>query len=247
MIFILLIKYIIFLGIIFSHEIYDKPNWKKYYRGSYIFNNNSDYGFGAYSRFKRTTKHTFKDLRFFLHATGSNSYKKLRYKNSSRLREFYSFYNFSTIAIDQNTKVGVDIRYHGNQGLGVFLKNFNKAHINAEIALAYDISDYLNDSRKTSYFKSGLFWDYEFDLYEIKFEIENFKQISELMNEQDLSRIEILFESYFSIDDNWQIIIGYEYEKIKKSRNDINSSIYISVGYHDLLNVSKLRSKIFRN
>ena len=53
--------------------------------------------------------------------------------------------------------MGVNLRYHGDQGFSRFLNNSNFGHVNTEIALAYDISDYLNDSRKTLYLKSGLY------------------------------------------------------------------------------------------
>ena len=156
----------------FSHVIEDKPKWRQYYRGSYIVNENHDYGVGAYFRFKRTTRYTFKDFRVFTHFIKGESYKKIRYKDSSKFRDWSRFYNYTTISIDQNSKIGVDVRYHGNQGVGVFLKDFKRGHINGEIALAYDISDYLNTSEKTSYIKSGLYWDQDFDIFEIKFQNE---------------------------------------------------------------------------
>ena len=162
---------------LFSHSVEDPPKWKKYYRASYIINESQDYGLGGYFRLKRTTKHTFKDLRVFLHFIEGESYKKIRYKDSSKFREWDRFYNYTTISIDQNSKIGVDIRYHGNQGFGIFVKDFEKGHVNAELALAYDISDYLNTSEKTSYIKSGIYWDYNFIDYEIKLEIENYHQI----------------------------------------------------------------------
>ena len=239
------IIYISLLNLFLSHDVEYSPSWKQYYRGSYIFNEDSGYGLGGYCRFKRTTKHTFKDLRVFLHFTEEDSYKKIRYKDSSRFRELYNFYNYTTISIDQNTKVGVDIRYHGNQGIGMFLKDFDNGHINSEVALAYDISDYLNDSRKTSYFKSGIYWDQDFSAYEVKLEIENFYQISDIVNDKNLSRLEVLFELYYPINDGWRVILGYEHENFRSSDNTSNSSVYLSIGYSDFFNFPDLKNIFF--
>tara|TARA_Y100001970_G_scaffold272151_1_gene368479 strand:- start:1661 stop:2395 length:735 start_codon:yes stop_codon:yes gene_type:complete len=229
---------------LFSHSIEDVAKWKKYYRVSYIVNENHDYGLGGYFRVKRTTRYTFKDLRVFMHFVEGDSYKKIRYKDSSKFRDWDRFYNYTTVAIDQNSKIGVNLRYHGNQGVGLFVKNFKNGHINAEIGLAYDISDYLNDSAKTSYFKNGIYWDQKFSDYEIKFEIENYKQITDIIID-DLSRTEILFEVYFPIQDNLRVILGYEYEDFNNSVNSINSSVFLSIAYYDALDIDKLKKQLF--
>ena len=223
-----------------SHQIEDSAKWKKYYRASYIVNENHDYGLGGYLRVKRTTEHTFKDLRVFLHFIEGESYRKIRYKDSSKFRDWDRFYNYTIVAIDQNSKIGVNLRYHGNQGFGLFVKNFKGGHINSEIGLAYDISDYLNNSIKTSYLKSGVYWDHKFNNYEIKFEIENYKQITDILIE-DLSRTEILFEAHFPIQGNLSVILGYEYEDFINSNNNINSSVYLSIGYYDTFNINKFK------
>ncbi len=235
---------LLFFTILFSHQIVDIPSWKKYFRTSYIVNESHDYGLGGYFRVKRTTRYTFKDLRVYLHFIEGESYKKIRYKDSSKFREWESFYNYTTVSIDQNSKIGVNLRYHGNQGVGLFVKDFKNGHINTEIGLAYDISDYLNDSAKTSYFKSGIYWDQKFTDYEVKFEIENYKQITDVIID-DLSRTEILLEIYFPIQNNLRVILGYEYEDFNSSINSINSSIFLSIAYYDVLNMGKLKNQLF--
>ncbi len=235
---------VLLLASLFSHQIEDSAKWKKYYRASYIVNENHDYGLGGYFRFKRTTKYTFKDLRIFLHFIEGDTYKKIRYKDSSKFRDWTRFYNYTTVAIDQNSKIGVDLRYHGNQGIGLFIKDFKKGHINTEIGLAYDISDYLNNSAKTSYFKSGIYWDQKFSDYEIKFEIENYKQITDIVVE-DLSRTEVLCELYFPIRNNLRVILGYEYEDFNNSNNSVNSSVFLSIAYYDIFNIDEFKNKLF--
>jgi len=243
-----MIKYyfivVLLLTIIFPHQIDDPIKWKQYYRASYIVNESHDYGLGGYFRLKRTTKYTFKDLRVFLHFVEGESYKKIRYKDSSKFRDWTRFYNYTTVAIDQNSKIGVDLRYHGNQGIGLFIKNFEDGHINAEVGLAYDISDYLNDSAKTSYLKSGIYWDQKLNDYEIKFEIENYKQITDVLIE-DLSRTEILFEIYVPIRNNLRVVLGYEYEDFNNSNNSMNSSVFLSIAYYDIFNISKFKNRLF--
>ena len=57
--------------------------------------------------------------------------------------------------------------------------------------------------------------------------------------------MEILFEIYFPIQDNWRVILGYEYEDFRNSENNINSSAYLSIGYHDNLNIKKIKNPLF--
>jgi hypothetical protein len=237
---------LLFVSYVFLHEVDDSPEWKQYYRGSYIVDENHDSGLGIYYRLNRKTKYTFRDIRAYLHFIKDYQYKKIRYKASNKFINFSRFYNYSTISIDQNSKIGIDIRYHGNQGIGFFVKESNNSHINTEFALAYDISDYLNDSRKTSYIKSGLYYDKKFSENEIKLEIEYYSQITDLIDNVDLSRIEILFESYFQITDNLSLIVGYELESFESTDDNFNSSIFLSIGYDNIFNVDKIKKRLLK-
>ena len=227
---------------IFSHDIDDHSNWKQYFRGSYIQDENNDSGLGIYYRLNKKSKYTFRDIRAYLHFIKDYEYKKIRYKSSNKFIDFKRFYNYSTISIDQNSKIGVNVRYHGNQGLGFFIKESNNGHINAEIALAYDISDYLNDSRKTSYLKSGVYYDKKINNNEIKIEVEYYTQITDLIDNIDLSRLELLVESYFEINENLNLIIGYELENFESTDNNLNSSIFLSIEYHKDFDINKFIS-----
>jgi len=233
-----------FISILYSHNIESDPEWKRYHRGSFIVNEEHNYGFGGYLRLKRTTDYTFRDLRIYIHLIENNTYQKIRYKNSRKFLDLKNMYNYTTIAIDQNTKIGVNVRYHGNQGFGYFLKKNKNAHLNTEIGIAYDVSDYLNDSSKTSYFKTGVYWDQDFDSYEIKLEIEDYIQITDI-NLEDLSRMEISLELFFQIKKDFNIILGYEYEDFKNSKNNINSSVYLSIERVKTFNFNKLKNKLF--
>ena len=234
----------LFLSLFLAHQVEDPPKWKRYYRGTFI-GEADEYGYGGYLRIKRTTRYTFKDLRVFMHFIGSDSFKKIRYKDSSKFRDFNRFYNYGTVSIDQNSKVGIDMRYHGNQGFGMFVKDSDNGHVNAELGMAYDISDYLNDSRKTSYLKTGLYWDQDFKDFEIKLELEHYNQISDIIENSNLSRFEMLLELYWPIYENWSIVLGYETEQFEYSNNSTNSSKYISISYHDFFNIRKISKKLF--
>ena len=238
------ITFLLVISYIFTHDINDNPKWKQYYRGSYIVDENHDSGLGVYYRLNRKAEYTFRDIRAYLHFIKDYQYKKIRYKTSNKFIDFNRLYNYSIISIDQNSKIGVDVRYHGNQGIGFFIKESNYSHINCELALAYDISDYLNDSRKTSYIKSGLYYDKKFSNSELKLEVEYYSQITDLIDEIDLSRLELLFESYYQINENLSLIIGYELESFESTDDNFNSSIFLSIGYDNIFNIDKIKKKI---
>ena len=67
---------------------------------------------------------------------------------------------------------------------------YKDGHVITEISHAYDMSDYLNNNRKTSYARSGIYWDYSSKFFGSKLEFEYFYQISEVV-EENLSRTQI--------------------------------------------------------
>ena len=99
----------------------------------------------------------------------------------------------------------------------------------------------MNDSRKTSYIKNGFYWDKTFNDIELKLEVENFHQITDLIDNIDLSRFEFLFELYFPLNDELEVILGYELEHFESSDSKINSSVFLSVGYNDIFNIKKIK------
>ena len=235
------ILYLILFSFLLSHDTNLTSSWKQYFRGSYIVDESGGKGFGGYFRLNKKNNYTFRDFRAYLHFVDDYQYKKIRYKSSNKFLDFMNLYNFSTVSIDQNSKIGVNIRYHGNQGIGFFLKETKNTRLNTEIALSYDISDYLNDSRKTSYIKSGMYYDKIFKENEIKLEIEYYSQITDLIDEIDLSRFEFLFESHFNINESLDFIIGYELESFNTTDESFNSSIFFSIGYDKYFDLEKFK------
>ena len=116
----------------------DSAKWKHYVRGGGVRATN-DNGLSGYYRINRSSKYSFGDLRLYLYGLQNNSYAFIRYKSSSKYRRWPKFYRFSTIAYQKNTQAGVALRYHFNQGLGLFVLPYSKGHIITEIAHAYDL------------------------------------------------------------------------------------------------------------
>ena len=216
---------------IYCHDLKDDfIKWKRYSRLSAIQSKNSKIGAGTYFRLKRHTKNTFKDLRIFAHWISKNdTYFKLRYKDSNKFIKFSQFYKFTVVSFDQNKKVGLNIRSQGGQGMGYFLFDYDYGHINTEFSFSYDIMDHLNDTKKTSYIKIGAFWDNNLPIFETKLEFEAIYQISDIVDNNDLSRIEILFEFFLPLKKHIILIAGYEMEDYFKQ--DSGYSYFVSVGY----------------
>ena len=213
----------------------DFIKWKRYFRCGLIQSENQNFGIGTYGRLKRSTKYTFKDLRLFIHyISDSDTYLKLRYKDSSKFIKFSKLYKFTVVSFDRNEKVGLNIRSQGSQGIGMFLLEYPFGHINTELSYSYDVMDHLNDTRKSSYIKVGAFWDNDLLLVQSKLEFEAIYQISDAVGNEDLSRFEILFEVFYTITKNITIISGYEREDYFHQPS--GHSIFFSIGYKAPLN-----------
>ena len=224
-----IITLLLFCASLYGHDVEDDfIKWKRYSRVGAITENN-EFGVGTYFRINRLTKYTFKDLRLFTHriSTG-DTYLKFRYKDSNKFIKLNKLYHFTVLSFDRNEKVGLNIRSHGSQGVGLFLFNYTYGHINTELSFSYDMMDHFNDTRKTSYVKIGTFWDNNLPLFETKLEFEAIYQISDIVDD-DLSRIEILFEFYYPIMKNINIIAGYEREEYLKQASGY--SYFFSIGY----------------
>ena len=229
-----IITLLLLCSCLYGHDVKDDfIKWKCYSRFGAITENN-ELGIGTYFRINRRTKYTFKDLRLFAHqiSTG-NTYIKLRYKDSKKIIKFNKFYNFTVVSFDRNEKIGLNIRSHGSQGVGFFLFNYTYGHINTELSFSYDMMDHFNDTKKTSYVKIGTFWDNNLPIFETKLEFDLIYQISDVVDD-DLSRIELLFEFYYPIMKNINIIAGYEREEYFEQKSGY--SYFFSIGYKKSIN-----------
>ena len=200
----------------------DSLLWKQYVRGGGA-QAEKDKGFFGYYRLKRQTPFTFRDLRLFGYGLEKESFIYVRYKSSDRYRTLNEFYRYTTTSYRKNTRAGVQLQYHFNQGLGLFVKEYQQGLVNIEIGHAFDVSDYLNAERKTSYVKCGVYWDHDTARFSTKLEVEHFQQISEI-HVSNLTRNQYLFELIFPIKNGVSINMNYELEDyLGQSQTNISS------------------------
>ena len=102
------------------------------------------------------------------------------------------------------------------------------------VTLYFDTSDYLNATRKTSYVKTGLFWDHDINYFSSKLEFEHFAQISEVI-ENRLSRNIYLFQLFFPLNNGIFININYEKEDYIGENQTDAASITLAVEWKGIL------------
>tara|TARA_B100001996_G_scaffold117115_1_gene88682 strand:+ start:2774 stop:3490 length:717 start_codon:yes stop_codon:yes gene_type:complete len=194
-------------GLAYTHNIKnDTLNWNFYSRVGAV-NTINNYGLASYLRLKRTTNHNFRDVRFYTNIFGSNQDIRLRHKSSKISFNLPWFYHFNTVAYQKNSLIDINLRYHYNQGFGYLLKRNNK-NITLEIGIAYDVSDYLENTLKTSYAKSAFTYDQNFKNVSTKLEIERFSQISDEIDNTNLSRYQLMLELNWNFYKRISIISG---------------------------------------
>ena len=157
----------------------ESVEWKQYYRIGLVQSNLFNSGLKGFSRLKRTTLKTFKDLRFYIHNYDKETEIRTRYKSSRRFMKYDDIYFFSTIVYEKNTIANGNLRYLYNQGIGHFISNKNNYNCTYELGLAYDNSDYLNSQIRTSFLKNSISLDVFSRNIKGKLEVDHFNQISE--------------------------------------------------------------------
>ena len=229
-------KYVLLftITVLWAHDPKEKASqWKIYLRGGIVSLDGNDLGGATYSRLKRTTGYTFQDIRFFGHIFKEDQDIRVRYKFSEISMGLPQFYSFTTVSFQRNTLVNVDLRYHYNQGLGLFLSNTDNGNIITEMGIAYDMSDYLEDTRKTSYLKTAFSYDRNTQNISTKLELEYFHQISDIVNENNLSRFQILGELQWQLYNNLKLIGGVYQELLNnKSYNEKQALLYLTIAFN---------------
>ncbi len=222
------------MSILYGHQD-SNISWKQYARGGGV-GSGANSGFSLYYRLKRTSEFTFRDLRLWgMEMGGNNSFAYLRYKTSRKYHSFEEAYAFSTFAYRQNTRTGLNLQYHVNQGIGIFLTSYGSGHINAEVGYAADVSDYLNTSEKTSYGKAGIFWDHDFPFASGTIEVETFMQVGDT-KDSDLSITLIECEFAVPIGKSFRAIAGAEKEWYHTGSQSGDVSFSLSLGWKGTLN-----------
>ena len=208
----------------------DSTNWKHYFRLGAAGVDSSTGAFGYY-RLNMQNKTAFRDLRFFSYSLDQNSFVHLRYKSSDKYISRPNFYRYTITSFRKNTRANLNLQYHFNQGFGYFIKDYDNGLINAELGHAFDTSDYLNATRKTSYLKTGIFWDHNTNYFSSKFEIEYFEQISEVV-ENKLSRGQYLLQLIIPMNKNYFVNINFEKEEFFDKNQTDASSISLAIQWN---------------
>mgnify|MGYP001220360407 FL=1 len=225
-------KFLSFLIIVLLPHLNAQPDstkWKQYSRiGSVSVDSTS--GVFGFFRLNRKTDITYKDLRLFAYGIQNQSFVYLRYKSSNKYGVNSKFYRYTISSIRKNTRVDMDLQYHYNQGFGYFVNQYKNGLINIEVGHGFDMSDYLNATRKTSYLKGGIFWDHNTPWLSSKLEYEHFQQISEIV-ESNLSRNQYIFEVIFPLNKNVYINLNIEVEDFLIREQTDASSLTLAVGW----------------
>ena len=208
----------------------DSTNWKHYFRLGAAGVDSSTGAFGYY-RLNMQNKTAFRDLRFFSYSLDKNSFVHLRYKSSDKYISRPNFYRYTITSFRKNTRANLNLQYHFNQGFGYFIKDYDNGLINAELGHAFDTSDYLNATRKTSYLKTGIFWDHNTNYFSSKLEIEYFEQISEVI-ENKLSRGQYLLQLIIPMNKNYFVNINFEKEEFFDKNQTDASSIILAIQWN---------------
>ena len=206
----------------------DSVVWKHYARGGIVIADSTSGGLGYY-RINRRSETIFRDLRLFAYGLKKDAFIYLRYKSSDKYETHPKFYRYTTTSYRKNTRAGVDLQYHFNQGLGIFVKEYKSGLMNLEIGHAFDMSNYLNETRKTSYVKTAFFWDHDGSGFSTKLELEHFRQISEI-NVNNLSRNQYMFVLIIPLKNSVSLNMIYEMENYLENKRGNVSSITFSVG-----------------
>ena len=225
-------KFLSFLIIVLLPHLNAQPDstkWKQYSRiGSVSVDSTS--GVFGFFRLNRKTDITYKDLRLFAYGIQNQSFVYLRYKSSNKYGVNSKFYRYTISSIRKNTRVDMDLQYHYNQGFGYFVNQYKNGLINIEVGHGFDMSDYLNATRKTSYLRGGIFWDHNTPWLSSKLEYEHFQQISEIV-ESNLSRNQYIFEVIFPLNKNVYINLNIEVEDFLIREQTDASSLTLAVGW----------------
>ena len=223
---------LILLTFLWGHDPQaDAPRWTAYSRGGLVNVNNNNSGIASYSRVKRTTSYTFRDLRLYAHIFGSDQDIRFRQKSSRIFVSLPWLYNFTTVSYQRNTLVDVALRYHYNQGLGILIRNTDSGNMTTEMGMAYDMSDYLEDTRKTSYLKLAFTHDKDFRRIGTKIELDYFFQISDF-NVYNLSRFQAIWELQWKFYQNMKLIGGvYQELPADRTNNNQNALLYVTLGW----------------
>ncbi|MEE9167056.1 MAG: hypothetical protein V3U24_06315 [Candidatus Neomarinimicrobiota bacterium] len=231
----LILTFLFLPAVIFPHNIPEElPVWTHYGRAGTA--HLDEWGGLGYYRIKRVRENTFYDLRLLGVFIRRETFATLRYKSSRKFDAFPRLYTFTIVSMRHSSGSKLTIRYHYNQGVGAFLFQVPETHLTTELALSYDMSDYLHDTQKTSYLKGGLFWDVDIKRSSLAVDFEYFYQISDVIPGKDnLTRYELSAELNTDVGNRFLITVGYEDEFYLETDLRNVRAVYLGLGFRKLL------------
>jgi hypothetical protein len=229
---------ILFCSIVFAHNPNaELPDWKQYTRLGIVNSGMENPGVATYLRLKRTTSYTFQDIRIYGHFFDHDTEIRIRQKTSRRFMSLDWLYSFNTLIYEKNTLMDVNLRYHYNQGLGWLIRNSEESNTTLEIGVAFDNSDYLNTEQKTSYFRTGMTFDKDLKLFSTKLEVDYYHQLSEHVQNTDLSRFQMVGDVQLNFKKSILIVLGFTQDfQTNESFDFETASIFLTLAFKRPLN-----------
>lgn len=203
--------------------------WKQYHRLGGINSNIFNKGITGYTRYKRTTEKTFKDFRLYIHYFDNKTEVRTRYKSSRFFLNFNKSYTFSTITYEKNTMLNGNLNYNYNQGLGFFILKNKTKNMTFEIGPSFDNSDYLNSQIRTSYLKNSYSIDLILNKFKTKAEIDYLYEISKNLKKKTNSKLHLMVEISFFINNSNSITIGVFQDYLNKEIENNSLSVSYSI------------------
>jgi hypothetical protein len=108
-----------------------------------------------------------------------------------------------------------------------------------EMGIAFDNSDFLNTEQKTSYLRTAFTFDQDLKIFSTKFEIDYFHQLSERVQNTDLSRFQMVGNAQWHYKNGMSIIFGFTQDfPTNESFNFETASIFITLAFKRSLNLT---------
>lgn len=183
--------------------------WIMYQRVGIVHSDLFGEGASGYTRLKRTTINSFRDIRIFAHFFRSSNEIRIRQKSSRHFLTFENIYSFNTLIYEKSNALDMNLRYHFDQGLGIFVMNDSLGNLTLELGLVFENEDYLNNQKKTAYTRGGISVDQTFFSFKIKFEVDHYYQINERINLASLTRYQLLSEVTWYMSKNFGLLSGF--------------------------------------
>ena len=128
-----------------------------------------------------------------------------------------------------------NINYNYNQGLGFFILKNKTNSMTFEIGPSFDNSDYLNSQIRTSYLKNSYSIDIILKKFKTKVEIDYLYEISKNLQKEANSKLQLMAEISFFINNSNSITIGIFQDYLNKTIE--NKSLSVSYSTSKAINL----------